>query len=157
MDLLNLSLVSPEAGEPWSVNAARGVGRQARKYSCRKVLQGWVGWTLVSNTEQPCQVFARAIVIFLSFLPLEQIYPFYITTLKLPQAWGRNTPVLAFVSSAVFEEWGKCGFFCKQQPKKQKGEMQAWEFSWPMGQIDVMLQIYEVLCGNNAYSSLQSA
>lgn len=37
-DLLNLSLVSPEAGNPWSINAAHGVGRQAKKHSCRKVL-----------------------------------------------------------------------------------------------------------------------
>lgn len=37
MDLLNFSL-SPEAGDPWSMNAAHEVGRQARKHSCRKVL-----------------------------------------------------------------------------------------------------------------------
>lgn len=65
-DLLNLSLVSPDTGEPSSMNTAHGVGRQAREHSCRKVLPR-LGRLDTAVKEQPWQVFPRAIVIFLSF------------------------------------------------------------------------------------------
>lgn len=73
MDLLNLSLVSPEAGDPWSVicmthdlQPMMWADRQGNIPAGKSCL-GWVDWTLVSDKEQLCQVFPRAIVIFLSF------------------------------------------------------------------------------------------
>lgn len=84
MGLLNLSLVCPEAGDPWSMNAAHGVGRQARKHSFRKVLSrlGRLGTRVKQRTAMPG--FSQSNCDLYFFPPLEQTYPFYITTLELP-------------------------------------------------------------------------
>lgn len=123
VDLLKLSLVSPETGDPWSLTVAHGVGRQARKHSCRKVLPrlGRLDAGVKQRTAMPG--FLRTIVIFLSILPLEQTCLFYITLLELPQALGKKhyCPCFCFLCSlwGMGEMWI---FFCKEQAKKQKGE-----------------------------------
>lgn len=119
-DLLNLSLVSPEAGAPWSTAAACGVGRQTRKCSCRKVL-GRLGTGCQTKNSYARFVPKQLWSVFLSS-HLNKLVHSISCFWGCPKPWGRNTPVLALVSSAVFEEWGQCGFFCKQQPKKQKQE-----------------------------------
>lgn len=95
MDLLNLSLVSPEAGEPWPVNAAHGVGREARKHSCRKVLPrlGRLDTGVKQNSHD-------------RFSP-EQLWSFFLST------WT-NLPILYYYSG-VASSLGKkhsCPCFC---------------------------------------------
>lgn len=101
-DPLNLSLVSPESGDPWSRTAAHGVHRQVMKCSCRKVLArpGRLG-----TRWQAKNSYAR-------FVP-KQLSSFFFPSLEAGLAnstshfwrclWPQegNVPALALASSAV--------------------------------------------------------
>lgn len=75
----------------------------------------------------------------------------------LPSTWrfwscfypqGRNGPLLALSFSVLFVEWR--WWTMANNLARRRGEIQAWEFMWLLGQIDIMLQMGECWCGIDA-------
>lgn len=147
-----LQSVSPEAGDPWSMNAAHGVGRQARKHSCRKVLPrlGRLDTGVKQRTAMPgfpqfnCD---------LSFFPptWTNLSILYYSS-EAASALGKKHSCPCFCFLCILWGMGEMWIFLEAttQEAKRRGETLAYEFMWPMGQIDVMLQMWEFLCGINA-------